>query len=191
AVEQVIGQVDAADAEVADLHAVRHRMGGQQPDHLAAEGVVAQEHVAHARHQRPPGHAVPSAPGSQGSTSSVLEYRKRPCAIRRSSSGWSASDTARYGLSSTSYRTAWTSAIRPTRNMSCASARRAPGRSRTRLPRPICWPPMVTVSVSGETEASASGSHQGTDVSALGWSGRPGWLVLGWPMVPGWPGAVG
>ena len=26
AVEQVVGQVDAADAEVADLHAVRHRM---------------------------------------------------------------------------------------------------------------------------------------------------------------------
>ena len=60
------------------------------------------KHVAHAGHERPPGHPLPSAPASQGSTSSVLKYRKRPCAIRRSSSGRSASDTARYGLSSTS-----------------------------------------------------------------------------------------
>jgi hypothetical protein len=45
--------------------------------------------------------------------------------------------------------------------MSCASARRAPGRSRTRLPRAIGRPPIVTLSVSGDTEASASGSHQG------------------------------
>src|SRR5262249_27257588 len=149
AVEQVIGQVHAADAEIPDLHARGHRPLGQQPDHLDAEGVVAQEHVAHARHQRPPAHRT-------GSTSSGMKYRKRPCAIRTTSSGWSASDTARYGWSSTSCSTAWTSASRPTRNMSCASARRAPGRSRTRLPRATGWPPMVTLSVSGDTDASAS-----------------------------------
>ena len=42
---------------------------GQQPDHLDAEGVVAQEDIAHARHQRPPGHVV----ASHGSTSSVAK----------------------------------------------------------------------------------------------------------------------
>ena len=66
--------VDAADAEIADLHAVRHRMAGQQPDHLDAEGIVAQEHIAHARHQRPPGHPVPSILlASYGSTSSGMK----------------------------------------------------------------------------------------------------------------------
>src|SRR6185437_13950874 len=85
-----------------------------------------------------------------------------------SSSGWSASDTARYGVSSTSYRTAWTSASLPARNMSWASARRAPGRSTTRLPRLTSRPPMMTVSVSGDTEASASGFHHGAAASPAG-----------------------
>ena len=52
-------------------------------------------------------------------------------------------------------------ATRPARNMSCASARRAPGRSRTRLPLATATPPTSTRSVSGDTEASAAGSHHG------------------------------
>src|SRR4029077_498254 len=175
AVEQVVGQVHAADAEVLDLHAIRHRAPGQQPDHLNAERVVAQEHVAHARDQRPPARGTVhwavhwavhwGSPASYGSTSSGMKYRKRPCAMRRSSSGWPCSATARYGLSSTSCSTAWTSATRPTRNMSCASVRRAPSRSRTRLPRAIAPRTIRALWVSGYTEASASGSHHGTDVS--------------------------
>ena len=55
-----------------------------------------------------------------------------------------------------------TRAGRPSRNMSCASLRRTPGRSVTRLPRAIRRPGAVMASVSGETEASAAGSHQGT-----------------------------
>ena len=51
------------------------------------------------------------------------------------------------------------------RNMSWASARRDPGRRITRLPRATRWPAMSTESVPGDTDASASGSHQGTDGS--------------------------
>ena len=51
---------DAFGVEVIRLLAGRPVPDGQQPDHLDAEGVVAQEHVAHARHQRPPAHGTPS-----------------------------------------------------------------------------------------------------------------------------------
>src|ERR1700677_2380091 len=51
AIEQVIDQVHAADAEVADLHTGRIRAFTKQLDHLDPEGVIAQEHVAHAGHQ--------------------------------------------------------------------------------------------------------------------------------------------
>src|SRR6185437_6491968 len=47
--------------------------------------------------------------------------------------------------------------------MSCASARRAPGRILTLLPRATRTPATSTWSVSGETEVSAPGSHQGCD----------------------------
>src|SRR5205814_7817834 len=69
-VEEVVGQVYAADADVDDLHAGRQRAPGELPDHLDAEPVVAEEDVAHAGDQGP----------SHGSTSSGPQYRYRPCA---------------------------------------------------------------------------------------------------------------
>src|SRR5262249_56474283 len=82
-VEQFIDQVNTADAEVGDLHAVWHRTLSQEPDHLDAEGVVSLEDVADPgdqcppRHRAPPGSGAPGAPGapgpSHGSTSSGLK----------------------------------------------------------------------------------------------------------------------
>src|SRR5215469_2473307 len=79
-VEQFIDQVNTADAEVGDLHAVWHGTLRQQPDHLDAEGVISLEDVAAPgdqcppRHRAPPGSGVAGAPGapgpSHGSTSS-------------------------------------------------------------------------------------------------------------------------
>jgi hypothetical protein len=76
-VEQFVDQVNTADAEVGDLHAVWHRTLRQQPDHLHAEGVISLEDVADPgdqyppRHRAPPGPGAPGAPGlSHGSTSS-------------------------------------------------------------------------------------------------------------------------
>ena len=112
-------------------------------------------------------------PGSftSGSTSSGAKYRKRPCARRRSAPGSSSRVTARCWAPSTSSSTASTVAVRPARNMSCASARRGrvagdpaalapPGRRRSRCRSP------------GSTEASAPGSHQGFVVKT-GASSRP------------------
>jgi hypothetical protein len=87
-VEQFIDKVDAPDAEVGDLDAVRQRTLREQPDHFDAEGVVALEDVADPGDQRPSRHG-------HGSTSSGAKYRNRPCADRRSASGSSASVTAR------------------------------------------------------------------------------------------------
>ncbi|WP_222709739.1 hypothetical protein [Microbispora sp. CSR-4] len=64
--------------------------------------------------------------------------------------------TARWRTPSTSRNTASTRAVRPARNMSCASARRWPGRSRTRLPLAIRTPPTVTDSSSGVVRAGTS-----------------------------------
>src|SRR5437588_12679828 len=47
--------------------------------------------------------------------------------------------------------------------MSCASARREPGRILTLLPLATRTPATSTWSVSGETDASAPGSHHGRD----------------------------
>jgi len=58
-VEQFINQVNATDAEVGDLDAVRSRPLREQLDHLHTEGVIPQENVADPGHQRParaPGH---------------------------------------------------------------------------------------------------------------------------------------
>ncbi len=88
AVEQFIDKVDAPDAEVGDLDAVRQWTLREQPDHLDAEGVVLLEDVADPGHQRPSRHG-------HGSTSSGAKYKNLPCADRRSSSGSPASETAR------------------------------------------------------------------------------------------------
>src|SRR5262245_55223563 len=71
-VEQFIDQVNTADAEVGDLHAVWHRPLRQQPDHLHAEGVISLEDVADPGDQRPPRHRAPPGSGApgHGSTSS-------------------------------------------------------------------------------------------------------------------------
>ena len=79
--------------------------------------------------------------------------------------------TATYGSSSTSKSTAATVASRPMRNMSWASERPAPGRRTTRLPRATSTPLMGTLSVSGDTLASAAGFHQGTPSSVPGTGG--------------------
>src|SRR5581483_6568774 len=85
-VEQFVHQVHAADAEILDHDAGLAGPVREQPRHLDAEPVVVQEHVAHPGHEGAAGH---------GSTSSGAKYRSRPCAVRRSRSGSSASDTAR------------------------------------------------------------------------------------------------
>src|SRR5487761_34823 len=58
--------------------------------------------------------------------------------------------------------------IRPSRNMSCASARRAPGHRRTRHPLRTATLFTSMLSVSGETEESAPGSHHGTWLDSSG-----------------------
>ncbi len=68
--------------------------------------------------------------------------------------------TARRTLPSTSWKTAATSAVRPARNMSWASAPRPRGRSRTRPPRPRGTPSTSTVSVAGDRSSSAPSCHQ-------------------------------
>lgn len=86
-VEQFIDQVNAADAEIGDLHAVRQRTLCQQPHYLDAEGVVALKDVADPGDQRPA--------RQHGSTSSGAKYRNLPWADRMSAAGSSARETAR------------------------------------------------------------------------------------------------
>ncbi len=52
-VEQRIGEIQASDAEVHDLHAIRKGMTDHPPRHLRAEGVVPQEDIADAGDQDP------------------------------------------------------------------------------------------------------------------------------------------
>ena len=59
-VEQVVGQVQAADAVVGHPDAVRPRLGGQPPDDVAAEAVVGAEHVPDPGDEDPA--AAPDAP---------------------------------------------------------------------------------------------------------------------------------
>src|ERR1700744_3981203 len=104
-------------------------------------------------------HGCSSCPGGRpiGSSSSGAKYRKRPWARCRSAIGSATGVTATWTWPSTSCRTASTKASRPTRNRSWASARRAPGRIRTLLPRPTMTPSITTSSVSGDTELSEPG----------------------------------
>src|SRR5580704_4296420 len=71
---------------------------------------------------------------SFGSISSGAKYRNLPWLLCSSASGSSAGLTATCTWPSTSNSTAWTSASRPARNRSWASARREPGRMMTLLP---------------------------------------------------------
>ena len=74
--EQLVGQVDAADAEVADLDARPATAAGQPLHDLDAEAVVAFEDVAEPGHQD-----AHHASTRIGSTSSGAKYRKRPCGL--------------------------------------------------------------------------------------------------------------
>ena len=159
AVEQLVGQVHPADAEVGDAHALGHLLGDQAAGHLRTEAVVGQEDVADPghqdvaltvrlrrrrprrgwlrrrwlRHRRP----RPRRAGSRGSGRTTRASR-RPGRRRRT--------TARCTSPSTSLNTPVTVAQRPATNMSWASARRD-GARRTLLPVPIALPPTSTTSV--------------------------------------------
>ena len=58
AVEQPVGQVQASDADVGDLHPGRQRTLGEPAGDLDAEPVVGEEDVADARDEHPV-HGVP------------------------------------------------------------------------------------------------------------------------------------
>ncbi len=80
AVEQLVGEVHAADAVVGDLDAVGAGSAGQLPHDLDAEPVVAAGRCC--RRPRPASGSslgLRRRPPSTGSTSSGAKYRYRPC----------------------------------------------------------------------------------------------------------------
>ena len=71
ALEQLVGEVDALDAEVGHHHALGQVLLGEATDDLAAESIVGEEDVAHAGHEHLLRHASTSGPlGARASTSS-------------------------------------------------------------------------------------------------------------------------
>src|SRR5262249_53989972 len=104
AVEKVICEVDAPDADVLYFHAFGQRGTGQAPRHLDTEAVIAGEHAAATGVQHPTSSERPHG----SSTSSGAKYRNRPCDRCRSAAGSPTSVTARYCRSSTSDSTAST-----------------------------------------------------------------------------------
>src|SRR5262249_44390174 len=110
------------------------------------------------------------ASSPSGSISSGAKYRNLPWLPCSSASGSPAGLTATCTWPSTSNSTACTSASRPARNRSWASARRAPGRRTTVLPRATRTPRTMTWSVCGDTESSEPGSHHGADGGGTGCS---------------------
>ena len=159
AVEQLVGEVDAADAEVGDPHAVGHRRARRAVGDLDAEAVVAEEDVADPGDEHPRSRrrshrtARPRRGGRTGSG---------PATRAASVAGSSSTVTATCSSPSTSWNTPATVASMPARNMSWASARRrraqphAGARARPRRRR------RRTVSVHGSTAASTAGSHHGS-----------------------------
>ncbi len=68
ALEELVSQVQSADAEVGHLHLLRHSVIRHSADHLDAEAVVPEEDVAHPGHQHPQRRGHDAA--SSGTTSS-------------------------------------------------------------------------------------------------------------------------
>src|ERR1700722_10913655 len=129
----------AADAEVHHSYPRRHRSGGQTGGDLDPEGVIAEKHVADARHQHAPTH--------WGAASASMV-------------------TATCSLPSTSVKTPATVAVRPPRKRSWASAR-CDGCRRTEVPLLTSTPAITMLSLHGSTAASMAGSHQATAGSTL------------------------
>src|SRR5207253_8242495 len=119
------GEVEAADAVVRHLHAVRQQAPVQPGDDLYPEAVVTEEDVADARHEDL----------HSGSTSERRKKKRWPGwrISPRSRPGSSSITTATWTSSSKSRSTASTVAVRPasTRSMMSAPPR---GRRRTLSP---------------------------------------------------------
>ncbi len=70
AVEELIGEMDAADAELPHLHTLGHGQARQTACHLHSETVVAEEDVPDAGHEHPRRH------GASPPASSISSGRK-------------------------------------------------------------------------------------------------------------------
>src|SRR5438309_747664 len=124
AVEERVGEIEAADSEVLHLHALRQRPLREPPGDLDAEPVVAEEDVADPRDQ--------DALHGRDSSSSAWKKKRWP-KMPRSLAGSSSTVSAKSRRPSRSCSTPAMVAIFPASATSNTSAR-ACGRSRTRSP---------------------------------------------------------
>ena len=172
AVEQLVGEVHAADPEVVD------------PDARRGPGAPASRWATSTPKPSSPRKMLPMpATSTRRLTVRLATAAARPRRGGRRGSGPAASSASVAGSSSTvtatcsspstSWNTPATVAAMPARNMSCASARRD-GRSRTHVPVPTSTPSISTVSVHGSTAASTAGSHHGSGGSSAAGSPRSG-----------------
>ena len=92
-VEELVGQVDATDAEVGHPHALRKCAIREAVGHLDPEAVVTAEDVPYAGDEHSGAHDASLPPG-RGSTSSGRKKRYRPCHSSSSEAGSSSTVTA-------------------------------------------------------------------------------------------------